>query len=247
MLDSIYATRPADITVADCDFYHVMDLPRDGTVGGQWDLRETVDSYLGLYRFSGKRVLEVGPASGFLTSAMELRGADVVCLEVTDEHGWDFVPFPRSVLDPHMASRAKHMRRIKNSWWYVHQEKSMKAHIHYGDVYNIPDSLGEFDAAVLAAVMTHCQNPVQMMAECAKRAKAIIISETYRPDLEGKPVCLLSPSTENKDWGTWWQFSTDFFKQYLGVLGYNIRPLIKHEPKYHGTPVQQFTIVGVRS
>ena len=44
--------------------------------------------------FAGQRVLEIGPASGFLTFEMEKRGADVISVEVTDEHGWDFVPYP---------------------------------------------------------------------------------------------------------------------------------------------------------
>jgi len=45
------------------------------------------------------RVLEIGPASGFLTFEMEKRGADVISVEVTDEHGWDFVPYPDARLE----------------------------------------------------------------------------------------------------------------------------------------------------
>ncbi len=48
-----------------------------------------VDEYLGKVDFAGQRVLEIGPASGFLTFEMEKRGAEVVSVEVTDEHGWD--------------------------------------------------------------------------------------------------------------------------------------------------------------
>ena len=81
-------------SIADCEFYHTMDIPRIGVVRGQWDLRGGVDAYLGGVNLAGKRVLEVGPASGFLTTEMEKRGADVVALEVTDDPGWDFVPFP---------------------------------------------------------------------------------------------------------------------------------------------------------
>jgi hypothetical protein len=56
-----------------------------------WDLRGGVDHYLGKVAFAGERVLEIGPASGFLTFEMEKRGAAVVSVEVTAEHGWDFV------------------------------------------------------------------------------------------------------------------------------------------------------------
>ena len=68
-------------------------------MNGDWDLRRGVDDYLGKVVFAGKRVLEIGPASGFLTFEMEKRGAEVTSVEVTAEHGWDFVPYPASRLE----------------------------------------------------------------------------------------------------------------------------------------------------
>ena len=79
---------PRNVKFEDCLFYHTVDIPGHGVVRGQWDLRRQVDTYLGGYRFAGKRVLEIGPASGFLTCEMGRRGADVVALEVPDDPGW---------------------------------------------------------------------------------------------------------------------------------------------------------------
>ena len=79
-------------------YYHVTDLPNGVTTTGIWDLRTGVDDYLGRVDFRGKRVLEIGPASGYLTMEMEHRGADVTALELPDEIGWDFVPFPSDVV-----------------------------------------------------------------------------------------------------------------------------------------------------
>jgi hypothetical protein len=93
--EKIFATPRKVEDVADCYFYHTMELPGLGVIEGRdWDLRGRVDEYLGNVDFAGKRVLEIGPASGFLTFEMEKRGAEVVSVEVTDEHGWDFVPLP---------------------------------------------------------------------------------------------------------------------------------------------------------
>jgi 2-polyprenyl-3-methyl-5-hydroxy-6-metoxy-1,4-benzoquinol methylase len=83
-----------------CDFYHTMDIPGLGLVQGIWDLRGYVDQYLGQMALAGKRVLEIGPASGFLTVEMEKRGAGVVAIEIPDEAEWDFVPYPASVMEP---------------------------------------------------------------------------------------------------------------------------------------------------
>lgn len=243
---TLYAPPRENLKLSDCDFYHVMDLPGIGQVGGQWDLRDCVDQYLGNFDFEGKRVLEIGPASGFLTIEMERRGAKVVAVEVLDDPGWDFVPFPASVLTPHMQSRRNHMTRIKNSWWFVHRVHRSLSLIHYGDAYALPDLLGEFDVAVMASVLTHVKSPVGIMEQCAKRAKALIVSEAHRPDLDGRPLCILSPTKENKDWGTWWHFSKDFFRNFLEVMGYEIQDTTLYSPKYHGTPVPLFTVVGKR-
>src|SRR5947208_14433682 len=92
--------RPRIVTsLDDCHFYHTMELPGWGLVLGDWDLRAGVDPLLGYQEFAGQRVLEVGPASGFMTFEMERRGAEVVSVELPDDPGWDFVPQPASVLD----------------------------------------------------------------------------------------------------------------------------------------------------
>ena len=74
-------------------FHHHMDLPGLKEVGKGWDLRETIDDYLGHFDFRGKRVLDVGTASGFLTFEMEKRGAEVVSFDRANVADWQLVPF----------------------------------------------------------------------------------------------------------------------------------------------------------
>ena len=101
--------------------------------------------------FAGQRVLEIGPASGFLTFEMEKRGADVISVEVTDEHGWDFVPYPHARLEEVFGPRRIVMQQLKNSYWFSHAALQSKAKVYYGDAYNLPAALGEFDIAVMGA------------------------------------------------------------------------------------------------
>src|SRR6516164_8364027 len=77
----VYAQERVVAGIDGCFFYHVMDLPGIGTVGQDWDLRGRVDDYLGNIELAGKRVLDVGTASGFLTFEMERMGAEVVSLD----------------------------------------------------------------------------------------------------------------------------------------------------------------------
>jgi hypothetical protein len=246
MTADIFARPPSDLKFEDCDFYHVMELPGVGVTQGDWDLRPGLDAYLGGFDFSGKRVLEIGPASGYLTFEMERRGAEVVAFEVTDEPGWDFVPFPEADMAPYRGPRREHMRRIKNSWWYSREALGGKARLLYGDVYKLPDTLGEFDVAVLAAVLLHTRSPVEIMAQCAKRAKAILVVEGFWPKIERHPVCKLVPSKHFRQLDTWWQFSTKFFRQYLDVLGYDAQEPTMHAQLCRGKLLPQFTMIAHR-
>ena len=231
----------------DCYFYHTMDLPDGGTVVGDWDLRGSVDAYLGGMSFANKRILEIGPASGFLTIEMEKRGAEVVAVEVEDEPGWDFVPYPPPVLNKEtLEQRKRIMAELKNSFWYTHAAHHSKAKLIYGSAYQLPDALGEFDVALMAAVLLHCHSPLQIIEQCARRAKVLVITDMFYPELEGRPVCRLAPTEANKDWGTWWHFSTDLLVQYLRVMGFGSLYLSRHTQVHQGASYAFFTIVAAR-
>src|SRR5262245_24126688 len=96
---SVWAVPRIIGSLEECEFYHTMDIPGYGLVVGQWDLRENVDTYLGNQDLRGKRVLELGPASGFLTFEMEKRGAAVVGFDLADGRKWDVVPHYAEDLD----------------------------------------------------------------------------------------------------------------------------------------------------
>jgi len=96
------------------------------------DLRGGVDEYLGKVAFAGRRVLEIGPASGFLTFEMEKRGADVVSVEVTAEHGWDFVPYPAAKLEEAIGPRRNRDATAKEFLLVQSRGSSIQGKIYYG-------------------------------------------------------------------------------------------------------------------
>ena len=245
--EKIFATPREVKDVADCYFYHTMELPGRGVIEGRdWDLRGRVNEYLGNVDFAGKRVLEIGPASGFLTFEMEKRGADVISVEVTDEHGWDFVPYPGARLEEVFGPRRIVMQQLKNSYWFSHAALQSKAKVYHGDAYNLPATLGEFDIAVMGAVLLHCRDPLRIVEQCGKIARTLIIVDMFHPDLEGAPVCRLAPTTQNFLWHTWWHFSTQFFTQFLAVMGFSASEVLRHQQRHRGRPYTLSTIVGRR-
>jgi hypothetical protein len=64
--------------------------------------------------------------------------------------------------------------------------------------------------------------------------------------LEGTPVCRLAPDPQNFLWHTWWDFSTQFFTQFLAVMGFTTTANLHQQP-YLGKAHTQFTIVAQRS
>ena len=242
----MYAQPPAGITPQDCFFYHVMDLPGHGRVGGEWDLRGKVDEYLGAFEFAGRSVLEIGPASGFLTAEMERRGAAVLALEMPPEAGWDYVPYPPEVLDPVVRERVGVMQRVRNSFWFTHAAFGLKARLAYGSAYDIPSALGRFDVAVLASVLLHCHSPLRIVEQCARRADTLIITDIHDPGLDGLRACQLLPTADEMNWHTWWRFSPDLFTDFLRVMGFSSFRLTYHTQQAASGPHHLFTIVASR-
>ena len=241
--DSLYA-QPRKVALEDCIFYHVMEIPGYGLTQGQWDLRQGIDDYLGRIPFADQRVVELGPASGFLTFEMEKRGAHVVAIEVPDDPGWDFVPYPASIMETVYGPRRRHMRAIKNSFWFAHAAHQSKAKLLYGDVYNLPEALGSFDVALMGSLLLHCHSPLRIVEQCAMKADTLGITETFYPELAGEPVCRLVPTRDNQVRDTWWNFSPDFFVQFLEVLGFRNTKVTTHVQHYLGKPHTLFTVVA---
>jgi hypothetical protein len=101
----------------------------------------------------------------------------------------------------------------------------------------LPDEIGTFDIALMGAVLLHTRAPLQIVEECGKRSNTVIIADRYIAELEGQPVCRLIPTAENADaFDSWWFFSTAFFTQFLGIMGFaTTYRLHLHRPPGHPT------------
>jgi SAM-dependent methyltransferase len=266
---SLFAQPAIVDDLRDCLFYHTMDVPGAGTVEGWFDLRASVDEYLGRVDFRGKRVLEIGPASGFLTFHMERQGAEVVAVDVSEAFNWDAVPYPPAVLErwwaspsreawealgwtpppPGAAGRWSMMLKIRNAFWYAHRRLRSRARVHYGSAYALPDALGAFDVAVMGAVLLHNRDPLSIIAGCAKRTReTIIIVDQYDEALDKLqiPALKLVPSADVEMVDTWWHLSPALLRQFLGILGFTRFETSIHEQPWMNERMTCFTLVARR-
>jgi hypothetical protein len=246
--NELYA-RPRRVEhIEDCGFYHQMEIPGHGVVAVEhgWDLRGREPAYLGGVEFAGRRVLEIGPASGHLTFWMEAQGADVVAVELAPTTEWDVVPHAGLEMDRIRADRRPVMDRMRNSFWFAHERLGSSARVHYGSVYELPD-LGPFDVAVLGSVLLHLRDPLRALKQIT--TPTIVICDRYAEELTG-PVARFEPRRDSENWETWWRLTPGLVTEYLGVRGYSTATTLHEQIHVVGEgryPVPMFTVVAQHS
>jgi SAM-dependent methyltransferase len=244
--------------IADCDFYHTLELPGHGVVGTGFDFREGVDEYLGGVSVSGKRVLEVGPASGFFSFHMEAAGADVTVFEVDDRTVLDVVPYARGT---ERAARVfEENRRMRNSFWYAHRLLGSAVKMVSGDVYGIPEEIGRFDVAVVGSLLLHLRDPFSVLSRVASLVdETLVVAEPVgivdaswwmrllRRSGEPKMIFLPRAATQRPVL-TWWTFTPQLICRFMEVLGFEHTKVVRHVQKHaDGRPHRFFTVVGRRT
>lgn len=230
---SLYVTPRIVENPDDCNFYHAMTLPGLGEVGREWDLRDNIGDYLGNVDFSGKRVLDVGTASGFLTFEMERRGADVVSFDMKSGRQWNLVPHYK--LEPNRESMFDHIakmhERLQNAYWYAHRALGSNAKAFYGDVYDISESIGKFDIVLFGMILSHLRDPFQALYSGTRLSTdTVIVTNQTRRDAAPASHFLPNSQNENQNRG-WWSFTDGCIEQMLGVLGFVVESKTRQDYK----------------
>nr|WP_315491800.1 hypothetical protein [uncultured Rhodoferax sp.] len=240
--------QPHSPALHECDFYHSQTLPA-GEMIGQWDLRQSPEAYLGHVDFHGRSVLEIGPASGFLSFHMERAGASVSCLEPSMSHLWDTVPFPGVDAGSVRVEFAKHIERIRNSFWYCHALYRSQAKLFEADPCDIPSEMGNFDIGILACVLLHTRSPFSLLESLSRRVtQTMIVVDNYNAALGPEPVCRFMPNPSVRQFDTWWQFSPQFIVSALELLGFSKARVSFHSQKceHQSAHIPMFTVVATR-
>lgn len=159
-----------------------MDLPGYGEVGGEWDLRGGEESYFGGVSFQGKRVLELGTASGYLCRFMEGKGAEVIGFDLPTDGSWDLVPFAGLDITSSKLSMRKHVETLKNAWWFAHNLSGSRAKAVYGNIYDIPREIGPVDIATFGAILLHLRDPFQALYSALRLTRELVIVTEIHPD-----------------------------------------------------------------
>ena len=234
----------------DCFFYHAMDLPNWGTLkyDSHWDLRGRFEDYIGHVDLRGKRFLEIGAASGFISLEAERRGAEVVSFDMERAEQRQFFPDDRLLGSTQQVNDGvrQELERLKNAYWFSHAAFGSRARAFYGDIYNIPDEIGVFDIVFFGQVLVHLRDPLVALHQGARRCReTLVITEGMFWDWWPRMRFL----TGSRD--SWWLLSTKLYRHWLATLGFSIKRLTWKTYYFHGPdgrrPFRLGTIVARRT
>jgi SAM-dependent methyltransferase len=258
-----------------CYFYQSVELPGLGLVQGEWDLRAGVEAYLGGVELRGKRVLELGTASGFLCFEMERRGAEVVAYDLSAQDEWDIVPYGGRIPVELLKQRQTLIEQINNAWWLSHRLLGSKARVVYGNIYDLPAEIGEVDISTFGSILLHVRDPFLALQRAAALTRETMVVTEALPvfwrsplmaplrllgSMERRIPTYLTPALDflpdperGEPWDTWWNFSPALVERFLKILGFGRTRITFHQqPYYYGEGRERmrmrrlFTVVGRR-
>lgn len=230
-----------------------MELPGFGEVPGQWDLRGRFDEYVGDVDLSGKRVLDVGTATGFLSFEAEKReAARVVSFDMSDPRQFRFLPFrdKLSYRDPERWAKqfGAEIERWKNAYWLCHRLLESRAEVFYGNIYDLPTALGEFDVAIVGAVLEHLHDPISALASITRLTKEKVVVVTPLLENDERMARFEGSANHPENDFTWWIYSLGIYREVFKMLGFSIARVTSSDYYYHyGDRLEKrSTIVAVR-
>ena len=237
----------------DCFFYHAMELPQFGLVRAHWDLRGRFDEYVGGVEVAGKSVLDVGTATGFLSFEAEKKGAaKVLSFDMGDARQQTFLPFENKLYYRDPARWAEvygaEIEQWKNAYWLCHRLLKSKAEVHYGNVYELPAELGQFDIAIVGSVLEHLSDQITALASIARLTKETIVVVSPMLQTEERIARFEALASNPEVDFTWWSYSLGVYREVFGMLGFRIAR-VSHAKYYymHGDTLEErSTIVAVR-
>jgi SAM-dependent methyltransferase len=245
----LFARDPEAAPVAP-HFYHVMDVPGLGEVGGTWDLRSNLDVYLGRASYAGKTVLDIGAADGFIPFEMERRGARVVSIDLPAGSLPDLFPLASDGLAP-VPNR---IPKIRQAFWIGHRAFGSSVRLHESHAGRLDSRLTGFDVAIIGNVLQHLRDPIGVVLDVSTRARTIVITEAdwLAGTQDARPVMTLftGPLKLGRR-GSWYQVSPQLIEDVLSLTGFTIEGRDIHEQPFTESPgktypVRHYTITATR-
>lgn len=265
---------PADvISLDDCEWYHIMEVPGIGITNGVFDCREDIDNIFGNLDFKNKKVLNLGPITGYLNFEAERRGAEVTSIDLgvdPENLQRDWVVDVKKTWRKDLAAFMERERKRRNAYWFAHKALKSKSKLIISHINNLSDEVGLHDIGIIFSVLVHIRDPyTALLRMCSHINEKIVITELggynmrktllnaipllYKLFKENfikqkkSPYMRFLPKPE-KQGAAWWAFDKDTIIIMLELLGFGKTRVIYHNYKdENDKKVFQWTVIGERT
>ena len=236
-----------------CHFYHTIDLPGVGTMRGDWDLRDKFDEYIGGVDLEGKRVLDVGTASGFLSFEAEKRGAaEVVSFDISDALYQHCLPFRENLYyrdhDAWLPMQNEGIEAWKNGYWMAHRLLGSRAKCFYGNIYDMPRDVGTFDVVIVGSVWEHLSDQVSALGSVARLTADTMVFVTHLLHTEEPVAHFLGDERFPANDYCWWAYSLGIYRKVLAMIGFEIASVTRgmYRCELTGVDHERSTVIARR-
>ena len=89
------------------------------------------------------------------------------------------------------------MQQLKNSYWFSHAALQSKAKVVLWRCLQFAWALGEFDIAVMGAVLLHCRDPLRIVEQCGKERNHSSLSTSSIRTWKARRSAVSAPTPEN--------------------------------------------------
>lgn len=171
--------------VAAVPWYHTIDLGGGVETPGHYDHRPYLHHYGIPARLDGKRVLDVGAASGFFSFELERRGGEVTATDLPAWFDHDFGPTYRPDQSAESGQRYLHQpfeiaRRALGS-------RVTRREINIYDLS--PETVGRYDLLFCGSVLLHLTDPIRALWRLASVTKErAILATAIQPADSDLPI-----------------------------------------------------------
>jgi len=214
-----------------------MEIPGYGLQAGRWDLKGKFLDYIGHLDCKGKRVLDVGCASGFLSFSSEEYGAeDVVSFDMDSAKRQHLLPFHDKPYyldyDTWVQTQNAFIEQWKNAYWLAHRAFRSTAKVYYGDIYALPEQLGGFDIVILGAILEHLSDPIRALTSVSRIASSMIVINTEVLETEDR-IARFDGDASRPDFDyVFWTYSVGTYRHVLRMLGFEIIRITKQDYRH---------------